>query len=223
MAESTATIHDRSTHCHGRSDQHVVDLRSESEHVVDHARLVERAQAHDPEAVNELIDAFRPLVERIARRRCSRTCDVDDVIQDVWVAMITGLESIRSPERLPGWLRRVTVNVTIHHGRKNRAVPVAEPPEPRRTGRQDVPYESVEVETTRTSVHRALATLKSADRVLIDLLMAEDRPDYSAVSQAVDRPVGSIGPTRSRVLHRLGSDPAIVRLRMGERLQPTAC
>jgi RNA polymerase sigma factor (sigma-70 family) len=184
----------------------------------DHIRLVERARARDPEAMSELIVLFRPLVERVARRRCSRVADVEDVIQEVWVALLAGIDTIHSPACLPGWLHRVTVNATTQHGRKNRAIPVADLPEPRRaTNDHDATLGSLIAESTKRDVRVALDRLKESDRRLMELLMAEDRPDYAAVSKTIDRPIGSIGPTRRRVLRRLSADPAIVRLGVGER------
>jgi RNA polymerase sigma factor (sigma-70 family) len=200
-----------------------IDLRTSVDRSNDHARLVERAQAKDPEAIKELITMFRPLVERVARRRCSRACEVDDVVQDVWVAFLSSLDSIHTPACLPGWLRRVAVNVTIEHGKKNRALPLAELPEPRGIRDQDdVAYRRLEAETTRRSVNQALGRLKESERDLVELLMADDRPDYSAVSKIVDRPIGSIGPTRARALRRLSFDPAILQLTHGERAPATA-
>jgi RNA polymerase sigma factor (sigma-70 family) len=199
-----------------RHHEAAIDLRTGAARSNDHARLVERAQAKDPEALNEIIEMFGPLVERIARRRCSRPCEVDDIVQDVWVAFLSSLDSIHTPACLPGWLRRVAVNVTIEHGKKNRALPLAELPEPRGVRDQDdVAYRRLEAETTRHGVNRALGRLKDSERTLVELLMADDRPDYAAVSKIVDRPMGSIGPTRARVLRRLSLDPAIVQLTHG--------
>jgi RNA polymerase sigma factor (sigma-70 family) len=184
-----------------------------------HIGLVERARAKDPEAMRELIILFRPLVERVARRRCSRRADVEDVMQEVWVALLAGINTIHSPACLPGWLYRVAVNAATQHGRKtNRAIPLAELPEARRPpDDENVALGTLIAESTRHDVHGALGRLKASDRHLMELLMAEDRPDYAVVSKTINRPMGSIGPTRRRVLHRLSADPAIVRLAAGER------
>ena len=187
----------------------------------DHIHLVERARAKDPEAMRELIILFRPLVERVARRRCSRANDVEDVIQEVWVALLTGIDTIYSPACLPGWLHRVAVNATTQHGRKNRSIPVADIPEPRRHPDDDAALRPLIEESTKHDVRRALDRLKESDRRLMELLMAEDRPDYATVSKTIDRPMGSIGPTRRRILKRLSADPAIVRLGSGERTRGT--
>jgi DNA-directed RNA polymerase specialized sigma24 family protein len=64
----------------------------------------------------------------------------------------------------------------------------------------------------RRSLSEALGRLREQDRVLVGLLSASERPDYRAISAAMDRPVGSLGPTRQRLLRRLRRDPAIVQL-----------
>jgi hypothetical protein len=47
---------------------------------------------------------------------------------------------------------------------------------------------------------------------LLRLVAFSDRPDYQAVSEALDMPIGSIGPTRGRCLAKLrtslASDPS---------------
>jgi hypothetical protein len=50
---------------------------------------------------------------------------------------------------------------------------------------------------------------------LFALLMASDSPDYARISQTTGRPMGSIGPTRQRLLERLRRDPDIRHLMAG--------
>jgi DNA-directed RNA polymerase specialized sigma24 family protein len=57
----------------------------------------------------------------------------------------------------------------------------------------------------------ALMDLRPADRRLVLLLSKDDRPDYRTISALVDRPVGSIGPTRQRALERLRRRPELAR------------
>ena len=44
------------------------------------------------------------------------------------------------------------------------------------------------------------------------MLTVEDRPCYAAISEAVHRPIGSLGPTRRRILTKLRQHPAMERL-----------
>jgi DNA-directed RNA polymerase specialized sigma24 family protein len=63
----------------------------------------------------------------------------------------------------------------------------------------------------RAAVQVAVTSLPARDRTLLGLLYQEERPSYSEVGRALRIPIGSIGPTRGRVLERL---------RRGEHLAP---
>ena len=173
-----------------------------------HGTLFERARAGDNAAWRQLIVDFHPLVLRAVRRVC-RSSDVDDVVQDVWLVMINRGHTVQSPECLPGWLRTVAYHAALEHVRRNRAVP-----------RDDLPDEPVSIDddldrdlpSTCRGVQSALQRLGSEERRLIVLLMASDRPNYAGISQATGRPMGSIGPTRQRLLERLSLDPDIRQL-----------
>ena len=180
----------------------------------EHADLFEQARRGDPEAIPALMQHFGPLVKALAWRQCCCQADADDVVQDVWVALLSNLDKIHSPSCLPGWLQRVTINAARKQARRNRAEPVPCVPEPLSNVDEDAELRPLLVESTRRGVHGALGRLRESDRALIELLMDDDRPDYRSISEVICRPVGSIGPTRERVLRRLRVDPDIARLAM---------
>ncbi len=62
-------------------------------------------------------------------------------------------------------------------------------------------------------VRAALDRLNAEDRRVLLLLEGDDDLSYREVSRQLSRPVGSIGPTRQRLLGRLRVDPAVRRLR----------
>lgn len=61
-----------------------------------------------PEEVSELFTQYRPYVGKIARRILGYGADVEDVIQDVFVATVQNIRSVRDPARFRGWLATVT-------------------------------------------------------------------------------------------------------------------
>jgi RNA polymerase sigma factor (sigma-70 family) len=177
---------------------------------------VAAASHGDRDAFNRLVSLYRVLVTQVARRYVSRPADVDDVVQEVWIKLWEHLDTIERPEALPGWLRRVTTNVAFRlHARTSRLVigDVGDVPSVDLT--EDVGVHRTVLVDLRGAVGQALGRLKDSDRQLVELLMVEDRPDYRAVSQQINRPVGSIGPTRQRIFERLRRDPAINRLAPG--------
>ena len=50
---------------------------------------------------------------------------------------------------------------------------------------------------------RAFARLPEAAQELLRLFCADPPIDYQTISEMVDRPVGSLGPTRARILDKL--------------------
>jgi RNA polymerase sigma factor (sigma-70 family) len=185
---------------------------------VDLPRLVERAAAGDREAFAQLVAAHRSLVTHVARRYVSRSADADDVAQEVWIKLWEHLDTIERPEALPGWLRRVTTNVAFRLQARGARVVVGEVDDlPSTELTEDLGLRRTLLGDVRVAVEGALGRLKASDRRLVELLMIEDRPDYRAVSRQINRPVGSIGPTRQRIFERLRHDPDIGRLaRTGE-------
>lgn len=176
---------------------------------VDHAALLQRLCEGDRRALDDLIARFDPLVRATARRIC-RVDDLDDVVQEVWLTLLRRCGSIRSPGCLPGWLQQVARNTALANvGRREM------PTWPLDDGRAIVeqtgldPFDHLIAESRRRAVREAVGRLCPDDRHLLALLMTSDRPDYQAVSVLVARPIGSLGPTRGRILRRLSRDPAI--------------
>jgi hypothetical protein len=63
-------------------------------------------------------------------------------------------------------------------------------------------------------VRAALVRLDAADRRLLLLLAGPETLANGDASDRVQRPIGSLGPTRQRLLRRLRLDPAVQRLRL---------
>jgi RNA polymerase sigma factor (sigma-70 family) len=177
------------------------------------AGLVQRARAGDSAAVASVVDRCGPMVRAVARRYVTGA-EVDDVTQEVWLAFFEHMGQIQVPAATRGWLVRVTTRAAWRARRKHdRAVPTAEaddllaaPDDTEERGMR-----SAGLGSTAPHLQAALLDLRPEDRRLVLLLSEGDRPDYRAISRMVDRPVGSIGPTRQRALQRLRRQPELAR------------
>lgn len=67
-----------------------------------------------------LFRRYAPYVAAIAHRLLGRDEDVDDTIQEVFVAAVRGVHALRDPAAIRGWLARVTVRVARQRLRKRR-------------------------------------------------------------------------------------------------------
>jgi len=167
-----------------------------------HGELFSLAASGDQAAWNALVERFSQMVWSIARSFRLDDATAKDVSQTVWLRLVENLHRIDDPERLPGWLattcRREALRVK---GMRDRVVPT--------DFQYDVPDESLSLESMLVEdeeareVVVAFGTLSQDCQQLLRLLTTEPPLSYEEISEMVGRPIGSLGPTRSRCLERL--------------------
>ncbi|MFG2146379.1 sigma-70 family RNA polymerase sigma factor [Streptomyces sp. NPDC048696] len=74
------------------------------------ARLVAAARCGEPEALDELVSQYLPLVYNIVGRALPGRADVDDVVQETMLRMVRGLSGLRDDTAFRSWLVAVTMN-----------------------------------------------------------------------------------------------------------------
>jgi RNA polymerase sigma factor (sigma-70 family) len=164
------------------------------------AELLDAIGAGDQAAWAQLFSRYRGRVEGVVRSFRLREADGDDAIQRTWLRLVEHHRAIRDPEHLEGWLavtaRRECLAIMRADGRETSADLV------------DV-GDSANLEQLvldRDEVRRldaAIALLSPRSRVLVEALLVDRPRSYHEVSQAIGLPVGSIGPTRARLLRQL--------------------
>src|SRR5947208_6985648 len=82
--------------------------------------LIERARAHDGEAFNQIVLAYRRRISGTISRLIGRPEDVEDVAQEVFVRLYYSLDQLRTAEVFEPWLYRLTVNASYDYLRKQR-------------------------------------------------------------------------------------------------------
>jgi RNA polymerase sigma factor (sigma-70 family) len=176
--------------------------------------LVRRAAEGDTPAWQEIVAEYGGMVRSVARGFRLTDAQVADVVQTTWLRLVEHLADIREPERLAGWLRTTARRASLAVLRDARREAPLPPPD-RRPGTVRSPSEAVdeagpEVSAVRREqevlLRRAVATLPPRHRQLLTLLTASPPVSYGEISAGLGIPVGSIGPTRARVLTRLRAE-----------------
>lgn len=166
----------------------------------------------DRDAVEALVVEFSPAVWRIVRGYRLDEATAKDVHQTVFLRLFEHLNKIgagesaplRDPGAIRGWLAVVARNEATNVFRtRTRLVPM-EINESALTTAPD-PGEDVEAEERRRAVWRAFQHISDRCRHLLSLLMMDPPLQYQEIAKALDRPVGSIGPTRRRCIEELQS------------------
>jgi RNA polymerase sigma factor (sigma-70 family) len=179
----------------------------------DVALLVAAAAGGDPGAWNAIVDRYLPLVCSVTRAHRLSRRDAEDVNQTVWLRLVEHLDDIREPRALPGWITTTARRECLRLIRAgHRELPVDPLSDVAIEVTDDI---GVDAELLRAERHQALrdglAELAPADRRLLLLLVADPPLGHREISELLGIPIGSIGPTRARILERLRGTSALRR------------
>lgn len=155
-------------------------------------------------AVDDLVAAMTPVLWHVVRAYGHDRGAAEDVIQATWLGFVRLHQTIDDPQAVASWLITSARRGAAAHARTTRrAAPVQD----------EVLYavlpdgESAEVLALRDDdaarLWRAVASVDERCRKLLRVVAFLDRPDYHTLSQDLDMPVGSIGPTRARCLAKV--------------------
>jgi RNA polymerase sigma-70 factor, ECF subfamily len=91
----------------------------------DHA-LVERLRAGDEEAFMDLVARWSPSMLRVARMYVPTQAVAEDVVQETWLGVLTGIDRFEERSSLRTWVFSILVNRARTRGeRERRTVPFA--------------------------------------------------------------------------------------------------
>ncbi len=169
---------------------------------MDVGALLQRVIDGDQWAWDEIVGRFGGLVWSVARsyRLGSST---DDVVQTVWLRLAENCDRIRDADRLAAWLATTTRNEALRVvNREGRALQTAD-----FSDRVDPSISLLDElavdDDTLAHVMTAFRRLSESDQQLLRLLCAVPALDYTTIAELLDRPIGSVGPSRARALHKL--------------------
>ncbi len=168
------------------------------------AGLMDAARNGSDDALGQIVTELSPLLWQVARAAGLSSDDAEDVLQTVWLRLISHLDDIRSPAGLTAWL----VITTKREAWRVRAA-----------GRRQLPVdqdqftvlpdqgpgleEQAIVDDQRRTLWAAIGRLDQRCQELLRIIAFVPRPDYAAVAAKLGMRPGSVGPTRGRCLAKL--------------------
>ena len=179
------------------------------------AALVSRHFDGDDKALAELIQIFHSLVRAAARRVLRCSTDVDDAIQDTWLNFVRFGDRIADPTRVGAWLWIVALNSARRIQRRDGRCIVSDNVADLVDAMADeVPDPDLALQRCErvAAVHCAAADMREADQRVLNLMMDERGYDYRQISSISGRPMGSLGPTRDRIIRKLRTNPNVAEL-----------
>ena len=179
------------------------------------AALVQRHFDGDAKALAELTVIFQSLVKAAARRVLHCSNDVDDAVQDTWLNFVRFGDRIADPTRVGAWLWTVALNSARRIQRRDsRCIAVDNVVDLADAMAFEVPDPDQGLQRCEraAAVQRAAEDIREADRRVLSLMMDERGYDYRQISSISGRPVGSLGPTRDRIIRKLRTNADVADL-----------
>jgi len=164
--------------------------------------LVERCLQGDQRAWALLVERYERLVFSIARTEGLDSAEAEDLTQSVFLELVRSLRTLQDIGRLASWLGTVSRRHAWRLRNARRRYDVVAP------GDDDLdsvePAGPIDRSADLVSLMSALDELGDrCRRLLIKLYLSESEPSYESISEDLDMPIGSIGPTRARCLEKL--------------------
>ncbi len=158
----------------------------------------------DDAAWKALVEQFSGLIWSVTRAYRLGSADAADVFQTTWLRLAEHIGRLDHPEYVGAWLATTARRESLRASRASaRVVLTDDAVLGALEGGEATPEQAVLLSERSDLLWRAFRTLPARCQLLLRLLMATPAPSYAEVAAALDRPVGSIGPTRARCLRLL--------------------
>lgn len=187
---------------------------------LDHVRtLVERAQAGEAAAFDQLVDLYKDRIYSFVARMVGDPAEAEDIAQEAFVKAYRNLRSFRGASTFQTWLYRIASNLTIDASRRRRrrdntfSLDAPLDGEEGEVARelQDTsdpgPAHDLEVAELRRQVHRAIQQLSPKLRTVVVLYELQGL-SYEEIAEILRCPLGTI---KSRLFN--------ARLELKQKLQ----
>ncbi len=165
--------------------------------------LVAAARRGERAAWEELTTRYGGMVHGVVASYRLQDADVADAMQMTWLRAFERLDKLRDPERLGGWLATIAGRECLALLRRARWETPDEAVAGDCAAGAPGPEAQVLVAEARGAVRAAVARLSGRRRRLVHALFYLPERDYHSLADELGMPVGSIGPTRGRVLRSL--------------------
>jgi RNA polymerase sigma-70 factor (ECF subfamily) len=154
--------------------------------------LVVAAQRGDREAFGQLVERFQRSVYATAYRRLNNHAEAQEVAQEVFVRALEKLQQLREPACFSGWLRSMTVRMSINRAVR-RAPTIATEPETMAAtfAGGETPLTTALAHERRNQVRAGLKRLGEMDRNTLLAFYVEGQ-SLVQMSNQFDSPVGTI-------------------------------
>jgi RNA polymerase sigma-70 factor (ECF subfamily) len=146
--------------------------------------LVSLARTGDRDAFAEIVRRRQSAIRNLMRRCCNDHALADDLTQQVFFKLWLNIRKLRNASAFSAWLRRLAINVWLHHARRNDVLRGAG----EMSGRERAPNDPTGLDR---DLDRALAKLDPQVRLCVVLNYSEGL-SHREVAELTGMPLGTV-------------------------------
>ncbi len=154
-------------------------------------------------AWSDMLRRHTPKMYAVARSFDIDVATAEDLVQTAWLRFLERSDQLRDTSSVGPWLCMIVRNEARRLVTRRRTVPVADGWEARPAADTPQPTAGIIASEQAVALRSAFARLGDDCRQLLGLMMADPPLSYDEIAAALDRPRGSLGPTRQRCLEQL--------------------
>ncbi len=136
------------------------------------SELVRETLAGQREAAGEIYDRYVPLVRGIVGDHGFSHSESDEVVQEIFLRVLSHLSSLRQPDHLAGWIVQITRTQIIDFQRRVAKVRQREGP----VLQEPIDDRSLISSDEHQRVHAAIAQLSESERLAVHIFYLSEEP-----------------------------------------------
>jgi len=156
--------------------------------------IINRCRAGERDAFEALFEQYQPRLKYYVRRLDGDGGKTDDILQDIWTAVVEKIGTLKKPQLFPVWLYRIARNrVYTGFRQKKRLARLPEEKELPVSNNNEPALDTQDI----NRLHQALKKTKPHHREVLTLYFLEQM-SYQSIADVIGC---SIGTVRSRIFH----------------------
>ncbi len=153
--------------------------------------VVALAQTGDKAAFTELVRRRQEWIRNLMRRLCGEHTLAEDLAQQTFLQAWREITKLREPQKFPGWLKRIAINVWLKHQRKHDPLFQAQDVDEIELPQQTLQQEEQNTAGIAMDLDGALANLAHVPRLCIVLAYHEGM-SHAEIADLLNLPEGTV-------------------------------
>ena len=153
-------------------------------------------------AWSDMLRRHTPKMYGVARSFDIDQATAEDLVQTAWLRFLERSDQLRDTSSVGPWLCMIVRNEGRRLVTRRRTVPVGDGWEARPADSPPAAEGLIKAEQA-VALRSAFSRLGEDCRRLLTLMLVDPQMSYDEIAAALDRPRGSLGPTRQRCLEQL--------------------